>query len=460
MKVIFMKNVSLIPTTYNKVKSWKLLDKNGSSLPYFSIFANLLVKKYSLNTRLSYCKNIALFIDYIEEANIVYKDEKFTKSLLVDIIESFSYWLLYGEQSGNEIALKIQRIYPSPNYSRGTINIIMASVRLFLSVSERIRLEQESLGENSDTKLIPALDIKENISLNTQHALIRNSMLAGVIASGPQLLKTCILPIKATQSYFAVERAFPFDKIIPLIESFTSYRDKALYMLCAASGCRIHEALQVILEDIDIKNRSIRLVDPFSRITHSTYRILTAEEKTKLSWKGRQTDRSVLIQPFGDLFFEYLEKYIKNEYIPHNKHDFLFQHIRGKSRGKPYFLSVPSTRFEAFQKAVNNIGLSNQLAQGVHSLRHMYGTYLVNYFPKADGQYGLPIAIVQKIMGHSTISATQKYARHDQALIAIELEYANNLVYSENDNKLNLLDMKKKALQSQLLQLEKESDEI
>lgn len=32
-------------------------------------------------------------------------------------------------------------------------------------------------------------------------------------------------------------------------------------------------------------------------------------------------------------------------------------------------------------------------------------------------------------MGHATISATQKYARIDQDLIAIELEYANSLIY-------------------------------
>lgn len=454
-----MKNLSLIETTVQGVKAWRLLNKEGQPLEYFDIFSNILIKKYSTNTRLSYCRNVALFIDYLEEVTNLYPNNNVTQSFLVDTIESFPEWLLYGEQTGNSIALKVSSSYSSPNYSRSTIDLIMASIRLFLSISERIRIAQESLEDYVDDKLFPEIDIKSNLSNYEKQSLVKKSMLAGVIAGGPQLLKICILPIKKSQSYFTVERAFPFGKLISFIDSLTSYRDKALYMFCAASGCRIHEALQLLIEDISVKERSVRLVDPFSRITHSSYKTLSAEQKTKLSWKGRQTDRTVLIQPFGDLFFEYLEKYIKHEYIPHNKHSFLFQHIRGNNKGKPYFLSAPSTRFEAFQKALNKVGLSDSLNQGVHSLRHMYGTYLVNYFPKTDGTFGLPIAVVQKIMGHSTIKATQKYARHDKDLIAVELEYANNLIY-DNKEDFSLLELKRKALRSQLVEMEKEYNDL
>lgn len=454
-----MKYFSLVETSVNKNKSWKLLDANGNSLEFFSMFSNLLLKKYAPNTRLSYCKNIALFLDYLEESNQMFKDRDFTKSFLVDIIESFPEWLLYGENSGNEITLTIQKSYKSPNYSRSTIELIMASVRLFLNTSERIRLEQEALGEIVDGKLLPELGKKEVINNSVKYQLRKKSMIGGVLANGQQFMKVCILPIKKSQSYFNIDRAFPFDKIIPFIESLTSYRDKALYMLCAASGCRIHEALQILIEDIDLTNRSVRLVDPNSRMKNISYKSLTAEERNTLTWKGRQTDKTVLIQPFGDMFFEYLEKYIKNEYSNHNKHLFVFQHIRGNKKGKPFFLSATSTRNEAFNKATIAVNVDRDLNQGVHSLRHMYGTYLVNYFPKSDGSFGLPLAIVQKIMGHSIIDSTQKYARHDKDLIAIELEYANSLLYNQ-ENHTTLLDMKKKALRYQLLELEKQYNEI
>lgn len=309
-----MKNLSLIDTTIQGIKSWRLLDNDGKPIDYFDSLNNILIKKYSTNTRLSYCRNIALFIDYLEEVNNIYSHEIISQSFLVDVIEAFPEWLLYGKQSGNEIVIKINKSYPSPTYSRASVDLIITSVRLFISISEKIRLTQEVFEEHVENKLFENLNITDSITTSTKKNLIKKSLLSGVIAGGPKLLKVCILPIKKSQSYFSTERAFPFDKIIPFINSLTSYRDKALYMFCAASGCRIHEALQILIEDISIKDRSIRLVDPFSRITNKTYTILSAQEKTKLSWKGRQTDRTILIQPFGDLFFEYLEKYIKEEY--------------------------------------------------------------------------------------------------------------------------------------------------
>lgn len=455
-----MKNVTIIETSVNKNKSWKLLNNKGEELSFFSVFSNLLIKKYAENTRFSYCRNVALFVDYLEEAAQIYQEKQLNKSFLVEVIESFPEWLLYGSNSGSEIAVKINETYPSNLYSKQTVDLMMASVRLFMKASERIRMEQEVLGEETDSKLFLEIGTKELVSKNVRQAMLKNSMLAGVVSNGPQLLKACILPIVKSQNYFDTDRAFPFDKIIPLVDSFTSYRDKALYMLCAASGCRIHEALQILIEDIDLKTRSVFLIDPYSRIHHKSYKSLTPEERNKLTWKGRQTNRTVLIQPFGDLFFEYLEQYIKTEYVQHNKHEFVFQHIRGKQKGKPFFLSAAATRNEAFKNATQQIGISEELNQGVHSLRHMYGTYLVNYFPKADGSYGLPIAIVQKIMGHATLGSTQKYARHDQELIAIELEYANSLLYNEKDSKLTMLEMKKRALKSQLIELERQYNEI
>lgn len=455
-----LKNLTLIETKSQNIKSWKLLDNSGSPINSFDIFSQALIKKqYSYNTRLSYSRSVALFIDYLEETHTLFPKTVITVSFLVDIIEAFPEWLLYGNNSGNDTAIKINKSYSSPQQDHNTVSLQLSAVRLFLNISDKVREAQESIGYNVDDKLFKSLNNKEIISNSPKAMLKKNNMLAGVISKGPQLIKCCVLPIKKSQTYFLSERAFPFDKIIPFIESFPSYRDKALYMFCAASGCRIHEALQVLIEDISIKDRSIKLIDPFSRITQDTYASLTPDQRDKLSWKGRQTDRTVLIQPFGDMFFEYLEQYLKKEYVPHNKHSFLFQKLKGCGRGNPYFLSSPSTRHEIFHNAMSKIGLDKSLNQGVHSLRHMYGTYLLNYFPKSDGNFGLPLAVVQKIMGHSNINSTQKYARHDKELFAVELEYANNLIYS-NNAPATLLEFKKRALINQLIELERQANEI
>jgi integrase len=453
-----MNNVSLIESYDNGKKIWKLINNNGDEFKSFNIFSKLLLKRYKENTRFSYSRSVALFIDYIEEVNITYSDTPITKSFLIAVIESFFDWLVYGGNSGNELAKKINETYQSKEYNSKSANLVMSGVKLFLKASEKIRLEQEDNDIDVAESLFPELYIREALSINAKNKMVKTSMFGGVISNGPQLIKSCILPKISHSNYFDEVRAFPFDKIVPLIDSFSSYRDKALYMLCAASGCRIHEALQILIEDIDLKERTVNLIDPNTRITNKSYKALTPENRNKLNWKGRQTYKTFLIQPFGDLFFEYLEEYIKNEYLNHERHEFIFQHIRGNDKGKPFFLSAASTRNEAFKKATDKINLTTTLNQGVHSLRHMYGTYLLNYLPKADGSYGLPVAIVQKIMGHATLTATQKYARYDKDLISIELEYANNLI-CHNDN-LSLLEMKKRALISQIEDLEKQYNAI
>lgn len=62
-----MKNVTIIESSVNKNKSWKLLNNKGEELSFFSVFSNLLIKKYSENTRFSYCRNVAVFVDYLED---------------------------------------------------------------------------------------------------------------------------------------------------------------------------------------------------------------------------------------------------------------------------------------------------------------------------------------------------------------------------------------------------------
>lgn len=102
-----MNNVSLIESYDNGKKIWKLINNNGDEFKSFNIFSKLLLKRYKENTRFSYSRSVALFIDYIEEVNITYSDTPITKSFLIAVIESFFDWLVYGGNSGNELAKKI-----------------------------------------------------------------------------------------------------------------------------------------------------------------------------------------------------------------------------------------------------------------------------------------------------------------------------------------------------------------
>ncbi len=91
-------------------------------------------------------------------------------------------------------------------------------------------------------------------------------------------------------------------------------------------------------------------------------------------------------------------------------------------------------------------------SHGPHSLRHAYGSYLLNYFPRVDGGFGLNMGIVQQMLGHAEMKSTQKYARHDKDLIMVELKYANAMVFGKGFTK-SLLQMKLETLNAQVLKV-------
>jgi len=275
-----------------------------------------------------------------------------------------------------------------------------------------------------------------------------------VIAGGSKLIPSALLPTVTPQTNYDDSRAFPFDRIEEFIMALPSHRDKAFYALLAASGCRTHEGLQVLFDDIDIDKREVLLINPSLRPNCSSYLYLNPLERQELSWKGRLTARTLLIEPFASIFFDELANYLKNEYVPHGLHKFVFQFKYKLLQGRPYFLSDSETRSELFHKTKNSCGLGNNL-HGPHSLRHAYGSYLLNYFPRINGSYGLAIGVVQQMMGHAELKSTEKYARYDQDLIDAELRFANAMVFGRNGVK-SLGQMKLDALNNQVLKVQAE----
>ena len=136
----------------------------------------------------------------------------------------------------------------------------------------------------------------------------------------------------------------------------------------------------------------------------------------------------MLISPFADLFFQNLQLYISNEYIPHGIHDFIFQIMSSKRPGKPLCTAGYSSIYDNFKRAVLHTSIPDGERLSPHSLRHMYGVYMLNYCPNMDGGYGFPLETVRIFMGHKDIESTKKYAQKDKDLIAVELEYANKIM--------------------------------
>ncbi|WP_337882165.1 tyrosine-type recombinase/integrase [Chromobacterium haemolyticum] len=381
-----------------------------------------------------------------------------SQDALVEVIEAYNEYLVFGADSGNAIARHIDETLPSPRISQQSSSTKHAAVRNFLKLSEKVRAQMLELTKldvgplNIDEqKLLFGIGEKRELPGFQHRALVANSMLAGVIAGGPKLIEEGILPTSVPDITYEHERAFPFDMVSNVLDHLTTFRDKALYAFCAASGCRISEALQLLWDDIDTKAQTVQLVDPKSRPSCPSYLALNPEERDLLVWKGRTTPLTLLIDPFATMFFEALTAYMRHEYIPHGRHGFVFQYIREIDQGMPYFLAAASSRNGVLKRAIKLAGVEH--VEGPHSLRHMYGTYLLNYFPRPDGTYGLPLGLVQKLMGHRQAKDTAKYARYDRDLLEAELRYANMMLFG-NDKVRSVNELKRAALLSRLAEVE------
>jgi integrase len=458
-----LKHVTLLRDTKNGAATWKLLGPDGHRLPSFDAYATSLLRNCRRNTRSTYCRHVAYFIDYlIEVLVLLWSDgQKPTQTDLIDAIEAYDDYLVMGGASQNLIARTVDASVPSRLNSPKSSDLAHAAIRRFLKLSERFRAEMLELVKTGlRTEAVDRLPLFDGIGARVaingpqRQALMETSMFASVVAGGPKLKDHTILPKSRVASAFDSSRAFPFDKIRAFISQLPTHRDKAYYALIAGTGGRGHEPLQILFEDVNVSAGEVKFIDPRGRPRNQSYLYLDASEREKLDWKGRTTEKTFLIEPFATIFFTELELYLKKEYIAHGLHFFVFQYLDNKNIGRPYFLSDASSRREIFKRAIRGLQLSNSIA-GAHSLRHSYGMYLLNYFPKSNGEYGLSLPFVQQMMGHSNVNSTKKYAKYDTDLIEQELEYANKMVYDGSAPE-SIVEIKLKALNVLAKKLEQE----
>lgn len=457
-----MRHVTLLDEERDGNAAWRLLGPDGMPIEAFAAFATTVLSKRPLNTRISYSRNLAKFFDYLFEALVVRRRENpsqlVTRDFLIEALEAYDDYLVLGIASGKPLARQISASMPSGPLSPRTSSLMHAPVRRFLELSERLRLEMEELSRHGlrrdvvdELSLLPDLGTAIEVSPFQQRQMEANSMIAGVVAGGPKLLHTVPLPTNPGDAPFDFSRAFPFDSIADFIEACPAYRDKALYSLLAASGGRMHEGTQMLFDDIDVVNREIFLRNPKDRWNCPSYRYLSSMERERLAWKGRTTEVALLIEPFASMFFENLQMYLRHEYIPHGLHRFVFQYLKNGMEGRPYFLSTHKSRLDIFCAAAQRVGIVD-LVSGPHSLRHAYGIYTLNYLPRPNGDYGLPLAWVQQLMGHAEIKSTKKYARYDKELMKLEFEYANAMIYKGATPK-SVVEIKLEAMNAQIEKL-------
>ncbi|WP_081366125.1 site-specific integrase [Pseudomonas putida] len=217
---------------------------------------------------------------------------------------------------------------------------------------------------------------------------------------------------------------FPLEKIVELVRNATSYRDSALWSLIAATNSRPGEALQVVFEDIDFVEGEIFIVNPFtSPDWRNRYRGFSIAQYKKLGFKGRSTAETVLLEPYGSCFFDYLALYMEYERLnPHG-----YSTVFLSKDGQPLcFSDYKSTILEPFKRAAKlTLGdLSNDLIPaGLHSLRHSH-IYFFRNFVRTDNGHGLTEDEMMLLTGHLDRRSLQKYGRLDRELLMEKISLA------------------------------------
>lgn len=441
-----MKNFTLLKLDIDGIQTYTLLGEYGEERAFRIFMRELRRESAAPNTIKAYARGLAVFFDYFYEACKI-QDSKgvvLSRYEVREIIDNFAEYLMFGRESNRSLARSAAISIGSSMVSQSTCALYNAALEKFLTLSDEIRqedlefakFESDASKRIDENKLYSSQGKSRALSFNEKRKMAYSSMFSGVIAGGAKKRRRIISRMKQSgKTSIESHKIFPLNNFSLFVSCLPSFRDKAYYCFLAASGCRGHEGLQLLADDIDVKEREVVLVDPKSRINHKSYLYLNSEERALLSWKGRKTDQTYLLEPFASMFWENLRRYLSEEYVYLKEHNFIFQVLRGEDAGRPYFLTTPTTRREVYRSACKKSNVPLETAGG-HSLRHSYVSYLVNYHPRQDGGYGLPIGLVKSIVGHSNLDSTEIYSHYDKEMIkaqlALQAEDLDSLVSAVN----------------------------
>lgn len=465
-----LKNITRITCIRYGVDSWELIDSDGASISAFEYFS-YQIKDKAFATRKRYSEVIAQFIDYLIEAKVF--GFPASKSKINRVIDFYTTYLATGTdviakelaitpnlQASEQWKLDVVNNLPRNAISRRSFDNVIAAVNLFLKTSELLAVEAKEIAELKGIKvenyetLINAFDDNHNLTSFEKANLKRNSMFAGVIKSDNRFLKrpSKLINIASKNQNNTTRLDFPIEKVLDVISFANNYRDKTLWLLLASSGIRISEALNLRWNEIDVENQKVYIVDPDGKRFGADMNV-TQEAR----FKGRQTSITYLVQPFKDWFFEAFAHYVREEYIPHKgEQNYVFQYLDEVNRGKPYIEVIDKALNDNFQDACKKVGLkkpkqSKKEQWSLHSLRHMYGVYMLNEAPvdPVNNKFGLELSEVQKLMGHSSPITTGHYARKTTKAIERRLELIDKQMMSiTSDQDIALLKKELKAIEN------------
>lgn len=325
--------------------------------------------------------------------------------------------------------------------ARNSFTPVMAAVNHFLRFSrdEALKTEQtlrdgQLTADWLDLRItFAAIEGVVRWSRAERDRLRQQTMIGAVVRVRDKLVRPRRLrnPLRGDVQVDLESKEFPLGRLSDLLSEARSHRDRALWALLASGGLRIHEALNLRLSDVDAATGELWVLDPAN---HRFGREMTPGQKVR--FKGRAMSRVYLFEPLRTVFWEALDSYLRTEFVPSASavEEHLFKKIDGSGRGRPLVEASDTALEKQFKKAVvrSRVPGPKEAPRHVwtlHSLRHSYGVYMLNYLPVPGGP-GLRLTEVQMLMGHRNVESTAVYARHDRVLLEAKVEAANDAIFS------------------------------
>lgn len=411
----------------------------GQEYLAFKLFTEDLIDDgLSHNSIKNYSIQGAQYLDFMETGYAVLGEiNTETTNLLT---KGYYDYLIWGSQCEADHLVKIHKVKPRETVSSKSAAAYHAPIKRLINCAantvdklESHKVYGHTANLDRSIKLFSSFKSAARSLTHYQKKNLKNrSRLGSVMSGGPQKKQPNILGHLPKNNYddndvIDPKKFFPLEHICSLILSAGSYRDAALWALIAASSLRPIEAIQLLREDIDLVRRKVYAIDPYNRpnIPQSYYGI-TQTEFLELAWKGRATKHTLLLEPYGTLFFTFLEKYWLHEYRIDTGHNFIFQ----DNDGSPLYLRdygscVLRSFHEAASIALKNVDMCEREYLGLHSLRHSYCYYFKNFFQHTHG-CGLSNHELMMLTGHQDPKSLEKYAVLDHELLLEKITSGRN----------------------------------
>ncbi|NMV12082.1 tyrosine-type recombinase/integrase, partial [Vibrio parahaemolyticus] len=102
------------------------------------------------------------------------------------------------------------------------------------------------------------------------------------------ILKTRKSAIVNQERGSSISKALSHEDAIPVLSEVKTMRDRLFLSLVMGTGLREIEAANILLQDIDVKNKSIRCVNPLSRplAYGNAFESLHGETAHDMAYKG------------------------------------------------------------------------------------------------------------------------------------------------------------------------------